>query len=88
MGYFANGTEGEIYQELYCDRCIHRGGERRPPCMVWFLQLEHNYEDLESDNRAIDVLIPRHESGVGNHKCTMFVEDQDAPDPRQEVFDL
>ena len=23
MGYFSNGTEGELYQERWCSRCLH-----------------------------------------------------------------
>lgn len=30
MGYFANGTEGEMYAEKYCIRCIHTDD-----CDVW-----------------------------------------------------
>ncbi|KKN12271.1 hypothetical protein LCGC14_1018230 [marine sediment metagenome] len=32
MGYFSNGTEGDIYSEKYCEKCVHpkiaRFGER------------------------------------------------------------
>lgn len=27
MGYFANGTEGDMYEEQYCDRCVHQNAE-------------------------------------------------------------
>ena len=32
MGSFSNGTEGEIYQEEYCYKCIHEDG-----CPIWDL---------------------------------------------------
>ncbi len=34
MGYFANGTEGDIYEARYCARCIHRGDPDGPGCPV------------------------------------------------------
>ena len=36
MGYFSNGTEGELYQRQWCDRCIHRDDyEAGTFCEVW-----------------------------------------------------
>ena len=71
MGYFANGTEGDIYEERYCNRCVHRGG-----CAVYFLHLDWNYEQHKDDPTsqakafALDLLIPR--DGIENKQCEMF----------------
>ena len=72
MGYFSNGSEGELYEQRYCSRCIHH-----KTCPVWMLHLLLNYElcNAPEDNPgriALDMLIPRGEGG--NEQCTMFVE--------------
>lgn len=79
MGYFSNGTEGEIYEEQYCSRCIH-GPENDSPgmCPIWSLHLLWNYEQNGSDppiqakKMALDILIPR--KGIHNQECSMFVQ--------------
>ncbi len=76
MGYFANGTEGEIYEEKYCERCVH---DRDEMCPVWFLHFTYNYKavgrntdpDLEI---VLNSLIPRSKAGLSNEQCTMFIE--------------
>ena len=85
MGYFSNGTEGQIYEEAYCLRCIHYGPEEGPGCPVWFAHLLYAYEECNSDSNAkamLDMLIPRvphtFEDGIThdiNGECTMFAED-------------
>lgn len=47
MGYFANGTEGELFEEAWCARCVHSdhrpgkefGDRDNPPCPVWMAHL-------------------------------------------------
>lgn len=67
MGYFSNGTEGEMYHEAYCSRCIHDVNE---DCVVWLLHLLHNYDDCNNDESILHSLIPR--EGIHNLECTMF----------------
>lgn len=67
MGYFANGSEGEMYREQYCEQCIHEDD-----CAVWDLHLLSNYEECNNKRSPLHVLIPR--EGCGNGKCRMFVE--------------
>lgn len=73
MGYFSNGTEGQMYEEEYCDKCVHYQG-----CPVWTAHLIYNYSDVnaphqESPSRAIlDMLIPRSKEGCYNDRCNMF----------------
>lgn len=74
MGYFANGTEGELYEAEYCNRCVHQDD----PCAVWLLHLAYNYSGIDdkSMSHALDMLIPR--NGVHNDECAMFHEKQTA----------
>ena len=71
MGYFANGTMGEIYKAEYCDRCVHQkpddGG-----CAVWLAQMLHNYGEARRPDSILHLLIPRSKSGGGNERCRMF----------------
>ena len=82
MGYFSNGTEGAIYEELYCSRCIHQkpndGG-----CAVFLAHLLHNYEECDNEDSILHLLIPRKKDGIGNDQCTMFIEDANRPHPDQ-----
>ena len=76
MGYFANGTEGLLYQEQYCFRCVHFGPEEGPGCPIWDAHLFYAYQlcnvpPEESPGKAIlDMLIPR--EGIENLQCSMF----------------
>lgn len=50
MAYFANGTEGAMFEEAWCARCVHSDlvGDREPgdhpPCPVWMAHLLYAYE--------------------------------------------
>ena len=73
MGYFSNGTEGEMYEEQYCNRCIHQNGpDGESGCAVMLAHLLWNYDECNNDASILDTLIPRSPDGVGNEKCTMF----------------
>ena len=67
MGYFSNGTEGEIYQEQFCERCIH--GE---DCAVLEAHMIYNYDDCNNKESILHILIPR--DGIHNKQCRMFKE--------------
>lgn len=71
MGYFSNGTEGEIYQERYCDRCIHDHNES---CPVWSAHLLYNYDDCNNDKSILHLLIPLSKDGLGNKQCRLFLD--------------
>lgn len=71
MAYFANGTEGDMYKEQYCSRCIHGGGD---PCAVMIAHLLHNYDECNKADSLLHLLIPRKQPPeYGNEQCTMFV---------------
>ena len=89
MGYFSNGTEGAIYEETFCARCVHYDNEigEDQPCPIWMMHLLYAYElcNEGEDNPGkvmLDSFIPRREEGGlnGNGRCTMFVQDE-AKDP-------
>ena len=73
MGYFSNGTEGDIYEQEYCSKCVH------DQCSVMLLHLAWNYDDVNDRKkpkpRALDLFIPI--EGIENKKCTMFFEERD-----------
>lgn len=71
MGYFSNGTEGADYQERYCFRCIHDIAES---CPVWNAHLLHNYEECNNKSSILHHLIPKTDDGLGNRRCTMFLD--------------
>lgn len=69
MGYFSNGTEGELYQEKYCNRCMH---DKNKNCPIWLAHLLYNYELCNSKNNPLNILIPLSKDGLTNEQCTMF----------------
>ena len=73
MGYFSNGTEGQMYVDEYCSKCIHYDN-----CPIWAAHLIYNYDvvampEKESPGKAIlNMLIPRSAEGF-NEKCNMII---------------
>lgn len=83
MGYFSNGTEGMIYEEQYCSRCIHRDGpDGKTGCHVWLAHLLHSYKECNNPDSILDLLIPRSKDKLSNEQCKLFVE-SDAVERRQ-----
>lgn len=73
MGYFSNGTEGMLYYETFCSRCVHDKGQS---CPVWNAHLIHNYAECNKPDSILHMLIPRSEDKLGNEVCTMFIEQE------------
>lgn len=83
MGYFSNGTEGDIYQTQYCSRCIHDAKENCPILAMHLLYNRDQHPEYaktdEDRGKAIatrDILtylIPRREDGF-NGECRFFKE--------------
>ena len=73
MGYFSNGTEGMMYEERYCDRCIHQGPIDGPGCAVMLAHNLFNYKECNKKDSILHLLIPRSKDGW-NEQCSMFVE--------------
>ena len=85
MAYFANGSEGSMFEEQFCSRCVHEkpddGG-----CMVWLLHLLWNYDAVgkdadETKHMALDLLMPDGKTATELPTCSMFYaigEERDA----------
>jgi len=76
MGYFSNGTEGMMYEEDYCSRCVHQDPDGAG-CPVWQAHLLYSYElcnQKEHPGKVIlDILIPKDKVHPEfNGQCTMF----------------
>lgn len=75
MGYFSNGTEGEIYEHNFCRRCVHAQGEHGPyGCAVWQAHMQFNYAHCNDEESILHILIPRSEDKLENEQCAMFHE--------------
>lgn len=76
MGYFSNGSEGESYQEEYCNRCLHDNYEKGLYCPIWNLHLRDNYDECNKPESYLHALIPRvrEEKYLDNGRCRMFVD--------------
>ena len=78
MGYFSNGSEGDGYEECYCETCAHHHGpDSETGCAVWFIHTMFNYDQLTSGQEklrtALRTLIPEDRKGL-NGKCAMWIE--------------
>ena len=77
MGYFANGTEGDMYQFAYCFKCKNRVDKKDGcgfGCAVWDLHITHSYKLANSKSEAkkmLDFLIPN--KNCNNEECRMFL---------------
>ena len=67
MGYFSNGTEGDMYHSQYCADCAHDGD-----CAVWEAHLMHNYDECNNEKSLLHYFIPRGDTGF-NEKCRMWM---------------
>lgn len=70
MAYFSNGIEGMIYQEQWCNRCVHDDADGG--CPVWNAHLDRNYDECSKPESILHMLIPRETTTV-NGKCRMFI---------------
>jgi hypothetical protein len=69
MGYFSNGTEGELYYEAYCAHCIH---DEHDDCAVLAAHFFYNYDECNKSESILHMLIPRAKDGE-NEQCKMFI---------------
>lgn len=68
MGSFSNGSEGDYYQQGYCEKCVHENEENG--CPVWVYHLMCNREPEHEP--YLEMFIPT--KGCRNGQCTMFIE--------------
>lgn len=87
MGYFANGTEGMIFEETWCSRCVHYDEEKGvdKPCPVFMAHFLYAYELCNEEEHPgkviLDMLITERVEtsktdgiGVPVNECQMFHE--------------
>lgn len=88
MGYFSNGTEGDMFQSMYCERCVHWRQRTTEvdgieSCPIIDIHWMHNYDQCAKDANGkqltwiLGQLIKRTNDGLDN-ECQMFVEKPDA----------
>lgn len=72
MAYFANGTQGDWYEQNICTRCAHYDdAEPANTCTIWVLHLLYNGADEESEvGQMLQMLIPQR--GIYQDLCSMF----------------
>lgn len=86
MGYFSNGTEGAMFEEAFCVRCVHYDHELGvdKPCPVWMAHLLFAYDECNSNSNAktiLDMLIDDEKvTAPDGHeftsqRCRMFSEE-------------
>ena len=79
MAYFSNGTEGMMYEEQFCDKCVHQGidsnGEGKG-CPIWNAHFMYNYDAAgnETAKGILEMLIPTRSDGLFADECSMFQE--------------
>ncbi len=81
MAYFANGTDGMIYEEKYCDHCLHFGDEDGiEGCPILLIHDLYNYDQCKPRSTVektikeiLELLIPTMDSYPD--KCKMFIDD-------------
>lgn len=74
MGYFSNGTEGDLYEKTVCRGCVfyarHTDDDPTTYCPVLLAHaLYQHHQDTPAED-VLDLLIPR--AGVKNEQCAMF----------------
>ncbi len=67
MAYFSNGTEGMLYNEEYCLKCINwdYNEETGESCPIWDAHLMFEGREVQD---LLDFLIPRHTFNE-KHEC-------------------
>ena len=103
MGYFSNGTEGEMFEERWCVNCRHSdisGGRELgvdPPCPVWMAHTLFAYELCNSKSPGktiLDMLIPTKMVTASDgfdlptNECAMFAPVEPNVTPGQIGLDL
>ena len=77
MAYFSNGTEGMIYEEKWCSRCVHAPTEDCE-CVVLQAHALYSYELCNEKGTPgktiLDMMIPMSDDGLFPEKCAMFLE--------------
>ena len=68
MGSFSNGIHGDVYEEMYCQRCVHEDEENIRPVFTYHLMCNREPEH----EPYLEMFIPTKD--CHNEQCTMFIE--------------
>ena len=76
MGYFSNGSEGDMYHSKYCSKCVHMTEENMCPIIGLHHMFSYELCNKKEDPGKVmlDTLIPPSKDGCWNDKCRMFHE--------------
>jgi len=73
MGYFSCGSELDVYEAIYCEKCVRCGD-----CSVHLAHImyAHRLHDKEKHvgRKILNMLISLDVGGMNNEKCSMFYE--------------
>ena len=89
--FFSNATEAMFYEERYCAKCLHYGGERCPVLLAHWVCASYAgakfHDDGSPERMVLDLFIPRDKDGV-NQQCEMFMMMPDEGEKEQRRRDL
>jgi hypothetical protein len=79
MGYFANGTDGAIWESKNCDNCVHNPSDPDKECPIMLIHGLYNYDQKNKGNEdlheVLDILIPIGENPYRfNCECSMRIK--------------
>lgn len=70
MAYFANGTEAMMYEDKYCDKCVHNHPDYGCPCLI--AHMLWNYDECNNADSILHKMIPVRKDAFAD-RCTFFV---------------
>jgi len=76
MAYFANGTEGQHYQNRWCEKCVHFN--RVYGCPMLSAHMDFPAEGIYRPSSVLHCVIPM--KGVQPQKCAYWVDIKEVED--------
>lgn len=76
MGYFPNGTAGDMFEAEFCSKCVHEDDEKGCPVMLahvlYAYDLCNEDEAKNPGKHVLEMLIVQDEKR-NTQRCSMFV---------------
>ena len=69
MGYFANITEGDVYEQRVCACCLHYSGQTNCPDLS--IHMLTGYAECDNEKSVLHKMIPMDADGH-NQQCVFF----------------
>lgn len=76
----SNGTEGMIFEDMFCDRCTHEDSENRRFCDIHNRAILHGVDEPEYPQEWAYISVDNIEQAV----CTAFKDKDLEPEPSDE----